>query len=180
MLSSHKRTILTKACAWCIVLSFPYSWAATHKQSVVQTAKAKSSGLLGKPAPNFRLMDLEQQAFSLADRQGQVIVLAFWATWCPPCRSELPMLARLQKELAPQGVAVIPVAVHSPAKAMNAVLKKVPGIWSLVDPDGDAALPYGANALPKTFIIDRNGVVVQLFLNKVKETDLRHAVGKLR
>ena len=79
---------------------------------------------MGARAPEFTLPDLKQQIFHLADFHGQVIVLAFWATWCPPCRAEMPTFTNLQRKLSAKGVMVIPVAVDEPAKASNFLKKK--------------------------------------------------------
>ncbi|HLG97757.1 MAG TPA: TlpA disulfide reductase family protein [Bryobacteraceae bacterium] len=115
----------------------------------VEAANAKSLALAGKPAPAFTLPDLEGRPFSLADRRGHTIILAFWGSWCPPCRAEMPMFARLEKELAPDGVAVIPVAFDKAEKARAFLQKNRVELWSLLDERGTVAALYGAHALPK-------------------------------
>jgi peroxiredoxin len=109
-------------------------------------------------APEFALPDLQQQLWHLADGHGQLTVLAFRATWCSPCRAEMPMFANLQKELSAEGVKVIPVAVDEPAKASKFLKQKKLEVWSLVDRSHDVAISYGASAIPKTFLIGRGAM----------------------
>jgi len=128
----------------------------------------------------FSLPDLNQKTFNLVDRRGQVVVLAFWATWCAPCRSEMPTLAKLQTKLAPEGVVIIPVAFDNPTKARGFLAKKNLDVWSLMDEGGSVAALYGAPALPKTFLIDGDGLVVRALMGKPSEAELRNAVQVAR
>ena len=146
----------------------------------VETANAKSLGLVGKPAPEFHLQDIHHGNFDLTEARGKVVVLAFWATWCPPCRTEMSGLAKLQRELAPHGVEVIPVAFDNPGKAQDFLTKKSIDLWSLTDEDGQVASLYGAHALPKTFVLGRDGTVVKVLIGKVSEEELRQVVDVVR
>jgi peroxiredoxin len=165
---------------FCLMLLSVCLPAPAQERRNVEEANAKSLALVGKPAPEIQLKDLDEYSVDLSNRRGQVVVLAFWATWCPPCRAELPMLERLQKELAPQGVSIIPIAVDSLANARSLAQKKAPTMMSLVDSRTTIATKYGAHALPKTFLIDRNGVVRQVIFEKLSEAKLRSAIDSLR
>ena len=164
----------------CAILLLAGPLVFAEKKSAVEMANAKSLSLVGKPAPGFSLPDVNNQTFNLADRRGQVIVLAFWATWCPPCRSEMPTLTKLQRELTPEGVAVIPVAFDNPTKARGFLANKNLDIWSLMDEGGSVAALYGAHVLPKTFLIDGDGLVVRALIGKPSEAELRNAVRAAR
>jgi peroxiredoxin len=142
----------------------------------VPTANAKAVALVGKPAPEFSLPERNEQTFHLADDRGKVVVLAFWATWCPPCRAEMPTFAKLQKEMASQGVAIVPIANDDPSKAEDFLTKKKLDVWSLTDIERRVSTLYGANALPKTIVLDRNGIVVDAILGKASEAELRTAI----
>jgi peroxiredoxin len=148
--------------------------AVGQKKADIEAGTRKALDLVGKPAPNFTLGE-----FQLSDKRGQVVVLAFWATWCPPCRAEMPGFAKLQKELSP-GVAVIPVAFDHEAAAREFLVKKHLEMSSLFDDQGESqgkvAGLYGAHAIPKTFVIDKNGVVVKAFTSKTSEAELRRAI----
>ena len=146
------------------------------KGEPVLAANAKAMALVGKPAPEFSVADGNGQSFNLADDRGKVVVLAFWATWCPPCRAEMPTFAKLQKEMASQGVAVVAIANDDPAKALEFLAGKKLDVWSLTDEGRRVSTLYGANALPKTFVVDRNGIVVKAILGKVSEAELRAVI----
>jgi cytochrome c biogenesis protein CcmG, thiol:disulfide interchange protein DsbE len=146
----------------------------------VPTANAKALALVGKPAPEFTLPAPNQQTFTLADDRGKVVVLAFWATWCPPCRAEMPTFTKLQKEMASQDVAIVPIANDDPSKAEEFLTRKKLDIWSLTDVNRRVSTLYGANALPKTFVLDPNGIVVNAILGKASEAELRTAIRAAR
>jgi len=154
--------------------------AALSHADPIAAAKAKALGLVGNLAPDFNLPDLQDGSYNLADQRGKIIVLAFWATWCPPCRSEMPTFAKLQKELAKEGVFVVPVANDDPIKAREFLAKKKLEVLSLVDSGGAVCRQFGANALPKTFVLDRDGVVVKAVIGKASEADLRQAIQTAR
>jgi thiol-disulfide isomerase/thioredoxin len=102
-------------------------------------------------------------AGSLADYLGDVVVLNFWATWCAPCRVEMPSLQALQDRLGPEGLSVVTVAFgrHNPV-AMEEFWDAA-GITSLplhIDPAAETARALGVRALPHTFLLDRQGRVV--------------------
>lgn len=112
--------------------------------------------------PQFELPDLSGQSHSPSDWRGQVVVLNFWATWCPPCREEIPMLIQAQKELADNGVQIVglavdqkqPVAQFAQHFGINyPVLVSMHDIVRLQDALG------GGFGLPYTVIVDRRGRV---------------------
>jgi peroxiredoxin len=154
--------------------------AIPAKKAAIEASNAKTRNLLGNPAPDFTLPDFDGQPFSLAEHRNQVVVLAFWATWCPPCRAEMPMFARLQNELAPQGVVITPIAFDDPAAAKDFLAKKKLNVRSLSDgapkDGGRVSALFGAHVLPKTVVIDRNGIVVKAILGKASESELRAAI----
>lgn len=113
------------------------------------------------PVPEPPLRDLDGKPHSLAEWRGRVVVLNFWATWCPPCREEMPEFARLQQEFGAQGVQFVGVAIDDP-EAVAGFLKDHPvnyPIWI-----GDEQAPAWADrlgnrlsALPFSVVFDREG-----------------------
>lgn len=154
------------------------------QKAAIKAANAKARSLVGKSAPDFTLPDFSQRTFTLADRRGHVVVLAFWVTWRPPCRAEMPTLARFQKEFALQDVDITPVAFDDSEKAREFPIKKKLEIRSLIDEGGReggrVATLYGAHVLPKTIVVDRNGIVVKALIGKASESDLRNAIQEAR
>jgi cytochrome c biogenesis protein CcmG/thiol:disulfide interchange protein DsbE len=99
---------------------------------------------------------------TLADYKGQVVVLNLWATWCGPCRSEMPSLEKLHRELGPKGLKIVAVSIDNPGME-NAIrdFKKEFGLTFeiLYAPDGKIQYDYQATGYPETFIIGRDGVI---------------------
>ena len=112
------------------------------------TAPDRTLSLLGRPS----------QRASLADYKGQVVLLNFWASWCPPCVDELPLLERTQKALRKRNATVVGVNLRDVStEALSFVDRFGLTYPSLRDPDADFARDYGATGYPETFVLDRRG-----------------------
>lgn len=118
----------------------------------------------GEPpsAPNWHLQNLEGKPVKLSDFRGKVVLLNFWATWCPPCREEIPDLISLQKQYGPRGLVVVGVAMDEGGAAVVQPFVKKMGInYPVVAGDQKTADAYGGiEGIPTTFVIDRSGKVV--------------------
>jgi len=129
-----------------------------HKPGQISPA---SANLKGQAAPNFTLQSLDGKQVSLSDFRGKVVLLNFWATWCQPCKIEMPWFVELQKQYGAQGLQVLGVAMDdaSPgdigkfAKEMGVDYPVLIGKESVGDEYG------GVQFLPATFYIDRDGKV---------------------
>jgi cytochrome c biogenesis protein CcmG, thiol:disulfide interchange protein DsbE len=119
---------------------------------------------------------------SLADQKGKVVVLNVWASWCPPCRSEAPLLQRTHEQLAEQGGLVLGIdAQDAPDDALKFVREKSLTFPSLRDRDGEYARKYGVSAYPETFLIDREGRIAALRRGPVDQAWLdAHLPGLLK
>jgi peroxiredoxin len=130
----------------------------------VQLAQNKGYALKkGGAAPAFSLPALDGQAVDLASFGGKVVVLNFWATWCPPCVAEMPSLQRLERALSPEGLAVVTVSTDEDEAALRRFVKEH-GLTLPVlrDPGGRvAAREYRTTGYPETFVLDRTGVLLQ-------------------
>jgi cytochrome c biogenesis protein CcmG/thiol:disulfide interchange protein DsbE len=124
-----------------------------------QAAPAPLS-LLHKPAPSFIRSDLNGNRVSLRAYRGKVILLNFWATWCVPCRQELPRFAEWQKQFGPEGLQVIAVSMDDTPNPVRAVVRKLKPDYPIIMGDAKLGTRYGGVlGLPITFLIDRNGRV---------------------
>jgi thiol-disulfide isomerase/thioredoxin len=132
---------------------------------------------IGEVAPPFARSDLGGEAHSLSDWRGKVVLLNFWASWCGPCREEMPLLDRTQKRYADKGLQVVGVASDS-AAATKAFLAKTHVDYPILidDPEKGADLSaiYGndRSVLPYTALIGRDGHVLALRMGKFSETSL--------
>jgi len=127
--------------------------------------------LIGKPAPDFTVKDSETQV-SLHDLRGKVVVLNFWATWCPPCVDEMPSLLAMQKQMKDR-VTVLAVSTDQNATAYRnfvADYKLTPTLLTVRDADQRSNALYGSFRFPETYVIDRNGVLRRKFIGPVDWT----------
>jgi len=112
----------------------------------------------GGATPPLELGALDGRRHVLADYRGRVVLVNFWATWCAPCRAEMPSIERLRRSLEGEPFAVLAVNVSEDAAAVRAFADRVPmGFPLLLDRDGLVTRAWGARALPVTFIVGPEG-----------------------
>jgi cytochrome c-type biogenesis protein len=117
-------------------------------------AAAASNALI---APEVELKTLDGQPYRLADLRGRVVMLNFWATWCIPCRSEIPELNAMERDLSARGLTVLGVSTHDTGEAVREYQQDIKQEYAVVTGGGDAQTKYQVAALPTTFLIDRQG-----------------------
>lgn len=120
---------------------------------------------VGRQAPDFSLSDLNGKVWKLSDLRGKVVFVNFWATWCQPCREEMPSMEALHRDM--QGSPFQMLAILSSDTAANAeMLAKMVGATFpiLLDSDGTVSSAYGLTGVPETYIIDPEGVLREKFL----------------
>ncbi|HYN14408.1 MAG TPA: TlpA disulfide reductase family protein [Terriglobales bacterium] len=125
--------------------------------------------LVGNTAPDFTVQDADRKV-TLHDLRGKIVVLNFWATWCPPCVEEMPSLVRMQSNLKDR-VLVLAVSVDEDERTYHSFLKKYNvDLLTVRDPQQKSNELYGTFKFPETYIIDRNGVVQRKFIGAVDWT----------
>jgi peroxiredoxin len=137
-------------------------------------------GLVGEAAPVFDLQDDRGASVSLERYRGQIVVMNLWASWCPPCRAEMPDLQRLADAYASRGIAIVGVNQgESPerARAFADSLRIRFPIW--IDGSQRYGRTYAALGLPTTVILDANGVVVRGFDGPLTFAQMQAAVAPL-
>jgi len=109
----------------------------------------------GGATPSLALRDLQGKEHKLADYRGKVVLLNFWATWCDPCREEMPSMQRLQDKLAGQPFAILAIDYGEGAARISDFLKKIPVRFTvLLDRDTSAATAWKVKVLPTTLVLD--------------------------
>lgn len=136
--------------------------------TVVWLQSAKYEPLaVGKPAPDFSLADLNDKPYRLSDFRGRVVFLNFWATWCKPCREEMPSMEILNKNFEKDGLVVLAVSIDrvTTSKDIPPFVKGLNLTFPvLIDSWGRTDKPYKRMGVPETFIIDQQGIIQEIII----------------
>ena len=128
--------------------------------SVFAASSLASSGLTGQPAPDFALKSSSGDNLRLSEHRGDVVMVNFWATWCGPCRQEMPLLDELYSRYQRVGFSLLGVNIDdNSSKAMNMVSELGVSFPVLFDNRKEVSKLYDVDAMPVTVIIDREGTV---------------------
>ena len=159
--------LLLVGCVYLTILSACYSGSRPPR--------------IGSNAPDFTVQDAERTV-KLSDFRGQVVVLNFWATWCPPCVEEMPSLVEMQRRMKVKGVTVVAVSMDVDQSAYRQFLKDHNvNLLTVRDPGQKSNNLYGTFKFPETYVIDRNGVMRRKFIGAVDwtEPEITDFLGKL-
>lgn len=127
----------------------------------------------GESATNFSLAALGGGDIALADYEGQVVVMNFWATWCPPCRAEMPGLNRFYETHKDEGLVVLAINGQENEATVRPFIEANNFTFPvLLDLQGSVARQYTTRSFPTTFIIDRNGIIQHVQVGEISERQL--------
>lgn len=132
----------------------------------------------GQPAPEFSLHDLNGAEVNLAGLRGNVVLLDFWATWCGPCRQELPTMEKLLDKYGNKGLIVLGVNDERPETAMSYLNRMNYSLPTLDDTVRAAHRAYHINAIPTMVLIDRDGVIAATFVGTGNDGKLEAAIER--
>ena len=115
------------------------------------------------PAPEVTVNSLKNVPLKLSDLKGKVVLLNFWATWCPPCREEIPSMIKLNSAMSGKPFQMVAISIDDGGvPAIEAFFKESGFVLpAYTDPDGKATKIYGVTGVPETFVIDKNGILVK-------------------
>jgi peroxiredoxin len=149
-----------------LLLAIGATWIALSRvpaETVAARADRSPLPRKGFAAPDFTLETLDGQAIALSDLQGQVVLINFWASWCLPCREEMPAIQQVYEQYRDQGFVVLAVNLQEQDAQVVAFVDQLELTFSvLMDRDGDVFERYRVMALPSTFFVDRAGVIQDL------------------
>jgi len=155
--------------------------AAQNRAESGQPLSGRS--LKGAPAPDFELKSLDGRTVRLSDYRGKAVLLNFWATWCPPCKIEMPWFVDLQKQYGGQGLQVIGIAMDDDAEKDSAKIAEFVKEMNLNyvvllgnDKVGDAY--GGVDGLPTTFYIGRDGRILTAVSGLVSHSEIEENIKK--
>lgn len=134
---------------------------------------------IGEKAPEFSLKDINGKTVSITDFNGKVVILDFFASWCPPCRQEVPDFIELQKTYGDKGFAMLGVALVTVEEAKDFADKAGINYPVLVD-DGKVSNLYGPiRSIPTTFVLDKLGKIVKMYIGFRPKADFENDIKEL-
>jgi len=127
----------------------------------------------GASAPDFTLEGVSGEKVRLSDLRGKVVLLNFWASWCPPCREEIPSLFTLNAALTGKNFRMLAVAIDEGGRdqVMEFFRRTGVSLPALFDPGGNVGKSYGITGVPETFVIDKQGVIRKKVIGPIEWTD---------
>ncbi|MBU0945275.1 MAG: TlpA family protein disulfide reductase [Proteobacteria bacterium] len=124
---------------------------------------------VGKPAPDFTLVDRKGKTWTLSELKGQVVFVNFWATWCPPCREEMPSMQRLHTMLPQDKFKMLAILNSDDPALADSFAAKLGITMPILDDQANTVGPkYGLTGVPETFIVDKQGVLREKFIGPAR------------
>ena len=164
------KVAILAASAIAMVAATAAPWSLDEDRAVLNAIAALDGEWVGRPAPEFELPDRDGKMHRLSEYRGRVVFLNFWASFCVPCREEMPSMESLVRQYDSQGMVMVAISHDPEQKDMNGFMDTfLPGERSsmnvLWDPEVNTAKRYGTELIPETYIIDREGRIVARFVN---------------
>lgn len=153
----------------------PPAWAL---EALPQLAGYERAAWIKRPAPEFTLADLNGREVSLAAMRGKAVLLSFWASWCAPCKEEMPLIERLAAEFAPNGLQVWGITNESAETARAWLDRYGRSLPTLVDDARQVFRDYEAEKIPVSVVVDRGGRVVSYRVGLSGEAHFRAAIER--
>ncbi len=158
-------------------------WMSAKTATPRETTNAYGAPALaqkGGTVTDFTIGSLNNGQISLADYEGDVIIMNFWATWCPPCRAEMPAIDRFYEAYKDEGLVVLAINEEESEETVRPFIQANNFSFPvLLDTEGRVAQQYSTRSFPTTFIIDRQGVIQHVQTGEISEAELERIVKPL-
>ena len=164
------------------VNTYKISNAKDKANLIVRDTKKDSTteNIIKVKAINFKLKDLDGKELSLSDLKGKKIFLNFWATWCPPCKSEMPEIEKLYQETKNSDLIIVAVEIGEPLSTVKPFINNNKYNFKvLLDSDQSVASKYDISAIPTSYFIDKNGYIVSKNLGAVNLEQMKASIKAL-
>jgi len=145
-------------------------WGTTENPAVLDAVKDLGGQWVDRPAPPIELPDTDGKTRHLSDYRGKVVFLNFWASYCAPCRKEMPSMERLIRQYRDQGLVMVAVSLDPKEADVDRFMARFlpdqrTAMTVLWDPKSETGNRFGTELIPETYIIDRKGRIVARFVN---------------
>jgi thiol-disulfide isomerase/thioredoxin len=155
--------------AWQTLRVFLMTMFLPYDRTFIQQANSQRAELVDRPSRDFVLSDLNGNPVSLASLRGRVVFVNFWATWCAPCREEIPSMIELASRLSDRPFTMLAISQDEDLDALAAFVQEfdldASQVVVLSDPEGDVATAWGTVLLPETYLVDPDGQIALRFQN---------------
>ena len=136
---------------------------------------------VGRLAPDFTLTDLEGNSVTLSDFRGQAVFINFWATWCPPCRAEMPEIEAVYQEYKDKDVVVIGVDLYESEGKVRRYIERGGYSWTFViDTTGEVTRDYRVTSIPTSFFLDKQGIIRALKSGAMTKRSIESKLAEAR
>lgn len=176
-LKSYKLLIILAVAGLALALSVAV--LLLTQGNAINPISASSSESI-EPAPDFTLTLLDGSSFRLSDHKGKPVLINFFASWCLPCREEMPVLEKIVRDYQPKDVVFLGIAVDDTEEKMKDFIKRYDVTFPVgLDKTGEVQKFFGLYGIPTTYFIDRNGMIRYFHSGAVTEKLLQHELDKL-
>jgi peroxiredoxin len=141
---------------------------------------APPAARLGAPAPDFTLQNADGNAVRLSELKGKPVLINFWATWCTPCREEMPAMQEVYDQYRDQGLVILAIDMEEDLRTVRRWIEQGGFTFTfLLDSEGEQVKRYNVTAAPTSYFVDRGGVIKDLKLGALSRTEMQAKVQQL-
>jgi len=130
-------------------------------------------------APDFTLQDLSGRSVRLSDLRGKVVLIEFWATWCPPCRASVPVIERLHKTFAGQGLVVLGISIDEQWDAVRSFAREKGISYAVLKGNDEVSAQYMVRLVPTMFLVGKDGMIARQYVGGEEEDALAKDVRSM-
>ena len=152
-------------------------WGMLNKEPITGLSGVT---MVNRPAPDFTLTTFKGTTISLEDLRGKPVVINFWASWCPPCRIEAPLIERTWRAYKKRGLIFLGVNIQDRKEdALNYIRQFAITYPNGPDPTGEISIDYGVSGLPVTFFVSRDGEIVRRWVGAIERSVLISSIEEI-
>ena len=154
-----------------------FAWAWSNERG---DSSSGENVAVGREAPDFTLEDLDGNEVALSDHRGEVVLINFWATWCPPCRVEMPDMEAVYRAHHDDGFEILGVDQREPKELVEEFVTERGFSWIfLLDQDFEVSEEYAATSIPRSILVDRDGTVAHVWRGTLTRSQLEQQLEHL-